>query len=241
MAISLVAHVAAGSSNGGSSVTTSSIDTTGATLLVVVVSYNYLASPTVTDNKSNTYTGLTAQVGNDNACRIFICAAPTVGTGHTFSASGSSSFPTICVGAFSGITGTTADQQNGTTSVTGGTGVSHSTTGSITPAQNGELVIVAVGTSNSTFLPTVVSGDGGILAKTDSVSLVGSQHYSGAMFQGAQSVAATINPDIAFGATGAPWSLAIASLNGSGGGGLSVGNYQRTFRGVIQGVGQGAR
>lgn len=81
--------------------TTSAINTTGANLLVVNHAEG-TGTTTLTDSKSNTWVLSTVTPWNNgsNFDRLYYCANPTVGTGHTFSSSGGSS--TMSIAAFSG-------------------------------------------------------------------------------------------------------------------------------------------
>lgn len=144
----LIAHTATGGT--GSAVTTSAIDSTGATILIAVTSYK-TGTITVTDSKSNTWTGLTQRIGAGGGgviCQIFYAVNPTVGASHTVTGTaGASTFPAIAVAAFNTVlTSSPFDVQNGA----GDTGA----TGSITPSVNGELLISGMATSAT---PTAVS------------------------------------------------------------------------------------
>lgn len=83
--------------------TTSGINTTGASLIIVGAACASGQSYTVTDNKSNTYTGRTVYTGGSvTEAQLFYCINPTVGSGHTFSLSaGGNTIATIVVFAFS--------------------------------------------------------------------------------------------------------------------------------------------
>lgn len=143
--IALVAStVKAGTST---TVTTDSIDTTGASLLVAFVAdYRDVTSTgsEVTDSKGNVYTELTRQVGiGIAAARLFYRANPTVGSGHTFTATAKTgdSFPGICVFAFSGvIIASPFDLEEGN-DVSPGTSLQ---AGSVTPTENNEVLVAGV-------------------------------------------------------------------------------------------------
>src|SRR5262245_32762550 len=98
MAFTLIGSVSASSTN-GNSVTTGSLDTTGANLVVVVFSsYQGGTIVNVTDNKSNTYSNRTVyQFSGDSRVRLSYVASPSVGTGHTFTVSGSGIYPALAV------------------------------------------------------------------------------------------------------------------------------------------------
>src|SRR5258708_2538625 len=103
---SLVAHtVFTGNANGG---TSSAIETTGATLLVIHwAAQNSRASVLLSDSKANKWLGATensvfpaATPFEDFAC---IGVPLNVGTGHTFTITGSSQFISFEVMAFNNI------------------------------------------------------------------------------------------------------------------------------------------
>lgn len=106
----LVAHTL--SENAGSSpasITSSAINTTGSTLLVAAMySFSTVTSPTITDSKSNSWATLTQFGRNeaDGTITVFYCASPSsVGTGHTFTVSGTgATYVGVSVATFSGIT-----------------------------------------------------------------------------------------------------------------------------------------
>ena len=139
--IGLVAHTYA---VGNTSITTPAINTTGASLIVALFG-TYFGNPctalSVTDNKSNSYTsiqyyGVNSGGGGGNVC-IWYKANPTVGSGHTFSASGG--YMSLGVMAFSTvITTSPLDVQNGAGT---GSSVSSISTGSVTPSQANDVCI----------------------------------------------------------------------------------------------------
>jgi hypothetical protein len=143
--ISLVASIAAAPGlNGG---TTGSITTTGATLIVICISsYGLGLTSTPTDSKGNTYTGLTSITGGQSRNRIFYCSAPSVGSGHTFTYSATTSALGIHVMAFSGVStlspflDETGSSSSSTNSISGG---------SLTPASSGALIVTGLTLENS--------------------------------------------------------------------------------------------
>ena len=128
MAIGVVASTGkAGTQNG---VTSNAIDTTGANLIVLAVSYygglgNTLIAGEVSDSKGNTWTALTNR-GSNNAgnVRLFYCSNPTVGSGHTFTASdsgGGGTYPSLFAIALSGAkTSSPFDLENGSNTTSPG-------------------------------------------------------------------------------------------------------------------------
>lgn len=116
-AIALVVSQTAGSSS-GTAITSAAIDTTGANFLIVQISYLTSVGMTLADSKMNSWTGLMAQGMGASSSGVFAyVASPSVGTGHTFTAScvgGSNCYPSLIIWAFSGVQATTPfDVQNG--------------------------------------------------------------------------------------------------------------------------------
>jgi hypothetical protein len=104
MAFTLIVNTALRSTN-TTSVTTSAIDTTGANLLVLALS-NYQPGPvaTISDSKTNTWTPLTTyEQAGQNRIKLYYVAGPTVGSGHTFTATNATAqYPSVAVAAFAG-------------------------------------------------------------------------------------------------------------------------------------------
>ena len=121
MAFSLVANTAKGTAD-TVSVTTDAIDTTGADLIVINTA-TFITSDrgvAVTDSKGNTWTPLTQYDGSDSTTRLYYSLNPTVGTGHTFTATSTGTvavvYPSIQVSAWSGAHDTASyDVENGAT------------------------------------------------------------------------------------------------------------------------------
>ncbi len=132
----------------GTDATAGPIDTSTATGIKIAVAYASGETVTPSDNKSNVWVPLTAYDTGGVQIQQFYCASPTVGSGHTFTASGSSSaaHPTIAVMAFSGVD-VAFDDENGSTAFS----ASAIATGVGTPAGDNELFTAAVAsdTANS--------------------------------------------------------------------------------------------
>jgi hypothetical protein len=185
-----IAHTTAGCPGGDfKTVTTAAIDTTGADLIVISVSAFTAANPTVASNKAGTYNLLTIRsVGGAISNRLFYAAAPTVGSGHTFTASHPTTnvFPSISVEAWSFAHATPFDQQNGAASA----GVTSLATGSITPSENGELIFAGLGAGANSGTNSINSG----FTIGDQTQHDGSNHEGVSIAYFEQSTAAAINP-----------------------------------------------
>lgn len=134
--------VASAHAEGSGSKTTSGIDTAGANLLVMGAAFHSFGGQTASDNKGNTYTNLTlADNGAQIACRIAYVESPTVGSGHTFTSNNTiENF--FGVGAFSGGTASSFDQQNGGTNTSS---VTSQVISSITPTEDNEVCFALLG------------------------------------------------------------------------------------------------
>ena len=184
-AITLAAHTSftPASGDGG---TTSAINTTGSTLLVLAIAYLGGVTMTVSDSKSNTWVARTeyASGAGNGRIRLYYVANPTVGSGHTFTFSGSSGFSSVAVAAFNTVVAASPyDVENGA----GSASATSQQPGSITPTSSNELIVSGleyVGSSAATI------GSG--MAVTDAQN--GGANFSVALAWKAQTSAAAINP-----------------------------------------------
>jgi hypothetical protein len=143
---------------GNTSLTTPSINTTGADLLIVAaVCYTIAPTVSLSDNKTNTWYPLTAYGAASWAnVKIFYAYNPTVGTGHTFSLSGSGSPEMNCVGiavlALSGmdITSSVYQASSDHGAVEDDAGDRTIQPGSVTPANIGDVIVTVWNAGNST-------------------------------------------------------------------------------------------
>lgn len=160
--------------------TTSGIDTTGADLLVAVVGAE---SPTISDSKGNTWTGLTLQ-SSTGSSKIFYCLTPTVGSGHTFDPG--VSYRAVAVLAASGADAYEAEN--------GAIGTTPLSTGSLTPSVDDCLVVAAGGYGHdaNTF---GIGGGFTIAASRDGVTGVS---YGALIAYLIQTTAAAANPSISW-------------------------------------------
>lgn len=186
MAVSFLAN-AASASGAPSTVTTSPIDTTGADFLFLLVACDAGANPTVSDNKGNTWTALTSYVNGANIrIRPYYCIPSSVGSGHTFIATGSFVYASVLVEAFSGVKQTSPlDVENGASGF-----ASTLQPGSVTPSENNELLISCLGI-NSSGTPISINSS---FNKTDELNFVGGTNYGGALAYKIQTTASAENP-----------------------------------------------
>jgi hypothetical protein len=163
MAFSLVAHSQAATAD-TNNVTTGAVDTTGASLIALILTSNDPASCTISDSKSNTWTPLTTR----GLVRLYYCINPTVGSGHTFSASSTGQLPALAMQAFSATGTVSFDQQSGAT-------------GSATSLQPGSITSgggAAVFVSGVAYVDTGVATIDSSFSTSDTpIGLAGGLHY----------------------------------------------------------------
>lgn len=181
-----IAFVNAVSTSGAGPMTTGSIDTTGANLLVVAMSCDDAYNTAPTDSKSNSWTQLTSYTQTNVRVRMWYSVPTSVGTGHTFSASGGAAGAIYGI-AFSGVAQTSpADQQNGANGF-----LTSIQPGSITPTENGEVIVTVLG----------INAAGSPMSINSGFTEVGTEHefaagvsYGGTAAYLIQTTAAAINP-----------------------------------------------
>lgn len=205
------ALIGSGTTKGGnaSGVTTNTYDTTGAVILVAVVAYDAAGTGnTMADNKSNTWTALTAQTGFDAAVRvrIFWCNPTSVGSGHTFSYTGTNVYAAITVFAFSGPAISALDVQNGA-----GNGSATLTlqTGSVTPNLANELLVTGLGYEGPTNVAVTINQSFSTPLQTASV---GGSSYGVAGSYLIETTATAKNPTWTLDTAAAAMAAAIATF-----------------------------
>lgn len=184
-----VAHTnfsgAGSEANGG---TSASCDTSGANFLVAnVVDYQVNAACTFSDSKTNTWSAKTSYSVAGNARNVIkYVANPTVGSGHTFTSSGTNTYGECFVLGFSGVHASPSDQENGV----GGSSGTSLATGSITPSQDNCLVIAGIGVGSAAGSPSI---NGGFTA-TEVAAGVSGHTFMGGVAYLIQTTAAAANP-----------------------------------------------
>lgn len=227
MAITLIASTSAGSSD-GNSVTTGAIDTTGASLLVVAInSYALVNLPTLSDSKTNTWNQLTAWFttgdGVMQVC-LFYAVNPTVGSGHTFTASEDASFAAIGVMAFGGANTTSpfdAENQNEAT----GTSLQP---GSVTPSEDGEVLVTALGVTSSATGHSINSS----YILEEEIGYASGEHFGIEMAYIIQGSAAATNPTWSWSNSENKSAVIACFKAATGGGGTAVRRRGRMLMGV---------
>lgn len=222
MAFALVAHVSAGSS-GGTDITTGAIDTTGANLIVVHFAFfdNPAGTITLSDSKGNTWNTRTEQASSGNMrSRLHDVLSPTVGSGHTFTATntvGANKFCSINVLAFSGAT-TGYDVENGASA----TSASTINTGSLTASENSMVFVTGVCFNENSG--GAVSIDSSFTLQDTLASSAGN-HLGGSIAYLIQTSAGTVNPQWNVANTASDLATTIANYKDtpSGGGGAGWG------------------
>lgn len=198
---------------GASGGTTSAFDTTGSDILFLCVGYLGISSgpPTISDSKGNTWVPLTKYELQFAGSRIYYCIAPTVGSGHTVTATGSSTYASVYVAGFSGAEQASPfDAENGATDAS----AASIATGSVSPSEDGELVIAFLASQlGAADNPTI---DGGFASPPDGLN----QTAQGLGIQFSflvQTSAASANPTWTC-APGAYLTTSIATFKPAGGG-----------------------
>jgi hypothetical protein len=224
MAFSFIAGVGVAGAEGGG--TTAAINTTGADLIVLIRS-GVSGGGAISDSKGNTWTARTNQAhgSNGGGTRIYDCAAPSVGSGHTFTVAAGSVFGGIYVLAFSGAHASPFDQQS--------TGTGTGTTiqpGSVTPTEGNELVVFGAGALEATIdISSVNVGTlGSHAAGVDGVN------YGGGIAHLIQTSASAVNPTITLsGSSGVTANIATYKSAAGGGGGGGNPWYYRAQQALV--------
>lgn len=181
------------SGSAGGSVTTPARNTTGAKFIVCLVNnFGSAAAATFADSLANTWTAGTARDvagGSGPRHRIYYCINPIVGATHTFTATQvGTGYPTVVMAAFDDAV-SVVDQNSWNTQST-----APCTTGSITPTENGELLI----SSFSGWWTSATSVDNGFTL-TDQHPFSSGVEFNSALAYKYQVTAAAINPGWATG------------------------------------------
>ncbi len=209
MAIRLLTHLSATTTT-GNAFTSAALNTTGADFLVLTMAnYKVANAETITDSLSNTWVALTARVTLfQGRIQIFYVANATVGAAQTFSTSEATAYGSLTVMAFTGVASSPLDQQN--TNYSDAAGQTSLTTGSITPTQDGELIIVGYNHSTpGTAAPVIANAS--LVGLANAVSSVAGVNFAQGGGYGIQGTAGAINITLTLPSVLAP-AAAIASF-----------------------------
>lgn len=152
MAIAPVAYVSGQSGADADTFTTSAIDTTGANLLVAAIATEGGAA-TISDSKGNTWNTIDSfNVFGSRILQLAYSVPSSVGSGHTFTVTGTDIFAGVSVGSYSGAHATPlgASSKNGT--IFG----SSLQPGSLTPSEDNMLLVTGLQYEDSST-PTINS------------------------------------------------------------------------------------
>lgn len=174
---------------GANGMTTDALDTTGCNLIVLDVTYyTGSAAPTISDSKGNTWTALTARTGGVPATRQYYCINPTVGTGHTFTCSGTSSFSSICATCATSTGTPSFDTQNGAALGS----LTSAQPGSVTPSVDGCLIVTGLNCWTGNATPTLSINSSFTIGSYQTYA--GSVDFGGGQAYLIQTTAAAVNP-----------------------------------------------
>jgi hypothetical protein len=189
VAIALVGSGVAYAAANADGFTSGSFDTTGANFIVVSLATgnNATGDFTLTDSKSNTWTALTKSAANHQQ-RLYYAYNATVGTGHTFSITGTDNFPSLCIAWFSGVKAT--DPYDGTTVVDNQGFATSVQVGALTPTVDNCLVVTGLRHANINSNASINGG----FTKTTSTDNADFGHDNGSMAYLIQTTAASAHP-----------------------------------------------
>lgn len=142
-----ITHLVSAIASANTDPETAGLNTTTATLLTVAVSW-LGTEPTISDNRGNTgWKKRSTRTNGDQKIAIWDCVPTSVGTGHTFKATGTGIYASLYVAAFAGSHASapySAESAGGT-----GTG-SAAQPGTRTPAVNDCLLVTAISLYDNT-------------------------------------------------------------------------------------------
>lgn len=217
-----IALVANASASGLVNATTAGINTTGANLLVLGISCDDAFADTPSDSKGNTWTQLTSYSNAQPRVRLWYSVPSSVGTSHTFSSNGVALVGSIFAAAFSGVSATPTDQQNGAN----GTGSATLATGSITPSENNELLISVLAFNAAGSNCT----NGSSFTETNEIDFGAGDHYGGVLAYIVQTTAGAVNLTWTRGTGTSGMAATIASFKASASGPANLKTYNTTTK-----------
>lgn len=206
--MTLLAHLGFADTGTGANLTSSALDTSGGNFLIVCVSGAGAGAASVSDNKTNSWTQVSAIPTGAVPSTIFYAYNATCGTGHTFTIVQSGIYPSVQIQAHNNISTTApADPNNSNQSAAAAT----IQPGSVTPTADGELIVVVAG-GNWSGTVTIDSS----FTITDQHVGTGGSCYAGAAAYLYQTPAAGINPTWSDASTNL-YSAVVATFKAPGG------------------------
>lgn len=179
-----------GGTTGG---TTSAVDTTSANtiFLATAAPWSSISPRTVFDSKSNTWIPLIETNGSSPPTTIiYYCKACTVGTGHTFTVAGASTFASVCEVSASGLTSNPFDTQNPSGDAFSGVTITRPNhTSPVTPAANNSIWITGASTISANITGVNLS-----FVQAGTKQFVGSTNYGVSIAYLIQGTAASLDP-----------------------------------------------
>lgn len=205
--ITLINHTGKSSAI-GNTFTTDAVDMTGANCIVLAICYLRATPPTLSDSLSNSYTAaVAAAAGNISDVRIYYKENATVGSSMTFTATGLS-YAAMCVCGFNLVKASSSiDQTNKTDAGAGGTTFQP---GSVTPGENNEVLLAAIGYETA----STVSINGSFTI-SDTQNFVTGNSFGCSLAYLIQTTAAAANPTFTFGTTQSGTPAEIATFKHS--------------------------
>ncbi len=203
----LLSHTSGG---GVSDVTSSPINSAGATLLVVTVNTYGGAGFTVTDSQTNSWT-LAVNILNGvdaNVSIYYAWRALSPSAVHTITLHGSAIYAAFTFSAYSG-TRTSADPLDRTGSAGSALNGQLLHPGSITPTENGELIVTSLAGGQNAATPFNI--DGGF-STSDQISYTGGLRVANASAYLIQAEAGPVNPAWTWSINGSSAGAVIASF-----------------------------
>lgn len=188
-AITLIDNEMAAFTSASSGCTTAAINTTGADLLILCVTGYTGNNFAVSDSKGNTWTARTLRYDDEDFyTRVYYCVPTSVGSGHTFTLSGTDVYGRLFAAAFSGGNSSPYDTETFTKANASANAVS---SGAVTPAQDGSLLIGFLGAETGGSFDC--SGGSPAFTLLDMSTYVPSQNVGGGLGYYVQSSAASID------------------------------------------------
>ena len=187
---SVVCHTTAGTTSNSANLTTSAMNCTGVKVFVAAVSAvgGSYATNVLSDSQGNTWTRLTEIA--DGYPQVFYAVSPSVGSSQTFTVLGGvpGNGMQIAVAGFNNVS--SMDVHNGTNLYSSAT---TQQPGSITPSQNGELLVTIYEGLLLDSSTTLAVNSGFTMLDNSNNGYGGGSNYTALAWQ-VQATAAAINP-----------------------------------------------